>query len=113
MLYALIGPEFVNFWAWRQRKVACRTSEILKDWSRVHGFFAAMGGFVDGKEVLSLQRIEELVRNEEIEYPIVSRQEIGDRSKGDAVTKGLVVSQTAWFLLQCDARSRVGGSVQL
>jgi hypothetical protein len=71
----------------------------------VHGFFAVMGGFVDGKEVLSLDRIEELVRNEEIEYPIVSRQEIEDRSKGDAVTKALVVSQTAWFLLQCAARA--------
>jgi hypothetical protein len=64
-----------------------------------------MGGFVDGKEVLSLDRIEELVRNKEIEYPIVSREEIEDRSKGDAVTKALVVSQTAWFLLQCVARA--------
>jgi hypothetical protein len=64
-----------------------------------------MGGFVHGKEVLSLKRIEELVRNEEIEYPIVSREEIEDRSKGDAVAKALVVSQTTWFLLQCIARA--------
>ena len=64
-----------------------------------------MGGFVDGKEAVSLDRIEELVRNEEIEYPIVSRQEIEYRSKGDAVTKALVVSQTAWFLLQCATRA--------
>lgn len=64
-----------------------------------------MGGFVDDEEVLSLDRIEELVRNREIEYPIVSRREIQDRSKGDAVTKALVVSQTAWFLLQCAARA--------
>jgi hypothetical protein len=64
-----------------------------------------MGGFVDGKEVLSLDRIEELVQNGEIEYPIVSREEIEDKSKGDAVTKALVVSQTAWFLLQCVARA--------
>ena len=58
-----------------------------------------MGGFVDGTEVLSLDRIEALVRNEEIEYPIVSREEIEDESKGDAVTKALVVCQTVWFLL--------------
>jgi hypothetical protein len=57
-----------------------------------------MGGFVDGKAVLTLKRIEELVQNEEIEYPIVSRQEIEDRSKGDGITKALVVLQTAWFL---------------
>src|ERR1700741_4904037 len=30
MLYALIGPEFVLMWAWRQRLVALRTSETLK-----------------------------------------------------------------------------------
>ena len=76
------------------------------DWSRVHGFFAVMGGFVshDGKKMLSRQDIEELVRNEQIVYPIVSKEEIKDRSKGDAVTKALVLSQTTWFLLQCAAR---------
>ena len=74
------------------------------DWSRVHGFFAAMGGFVDGNEMLSLKDIERLVQNDEIEYPIVTREEIQDKSKGDAVTKALVVLQTTWFLLQCAAR---------
>ena len=66
-----------------------------------------MGGFVDGTpgmELLSLEDIERLVRDEEIEYPIVTREEIQDKSKGDAVTKTLVVLQTTWFLLQCAAR---------
>ena len=65
-----------------------------------------MGGFVsdDGKKMLSREDIENLVRNKEIVYPIVSREEILDRSKGDVVTKALVVSQTTWFLLQCVAR---------
>jgi hypothetical protein len=30
MLYALIGPEFVLIWAWRQRITAYRKSETLK-----------------------------------------------------------------------------------
>ena len=64
-----------------------------------------MGGFVDGKEVLSLKRIEQLVQTKQIEYPIVSRQELQDRSKGDTVAKLLAVSQTTWFLLQCVARA--------
>ena len=42
------------------------------DWSRVHGFFAAMGGFFDRRRLLSL---EELVLNKEIEYPIATREE--------------------------------------
>jgi hypothetical protein len=69
-----------------------------------------MGGFVshDGTELLSLEDVERLVRDKEIEYPIVSRDEIEDRSKGDSVTKVLVVVQTTWFLLQCAARGNQG-----
>ena len=75
------------------------------DWTPVHGFFAAMGGFVDGRRLLSLEDIEELVLNQEIEYPIATRGEIEDKSKGDPVTKALVVLQTTWFLMQCVARA--------
>jgi hypothetical protein len=64
-----------------------------------------MGGFVFDAEILSLRRIEQLVEQNEIEYPIVSREEIQDRSKGDAITKALVVFQTTWFLLQCAVRA--------
>ena len=60
-----------------------------------------MGGFVDGTELLSLDDIERLVRNKVVEYPIATREEIQDKSKGDAVTKALIVLQTTWFLLQC------------
>jgi hypothetical protein len=67
-----------------------------------------MGGFVDGQRILSLQDIEVLVGRDEIEYPIASQDEIKDRSKGDAVTKALVVFQTTWFLLQCVARGSQG-----
>ena len=63
-----------------------------------------MGGFVDGTNLLSLSDIERLVQNQEIEYPIATRDEIQDKSKGDAVTEALVVLQTTWFLLQCAAR---------
>jgi hypothetical protein len=68
-----------------------------------------MGGFVYHGDngplrTLSLQDIEELVKKDEIEYPIITKEEIKDRSKGDALTKGLVLIQTTWFLLQCVAR---------
>jgi hypothetical protein len=68
-----------------------------------------MGGFVYHGDngplrTLSLQDIEELVKKDEIEYPIVSKEEIEDKSKGDALAKGLVLIQTTWFLLQCVAR---------
>jgi len=71
-----------------------------------------MGGFVldddNGKpgRTLCLEEIEELVRNDEIQYPIITKAEIKDKSKGDVVTKGLVLIQTTWFLLQCVARAK-------
>ena len=69
-----------------------------------------MGGFVsyDGNKTLSLDDIERLVATDAIEYPIASEDEIKDRSKGDGVTKALVVFQTTWFLLQCAARGSRG-----
>ena len=69
-----------------------------------------MGGFVspDGDVTLSLENIEELVVRNEIEYPIASRDDLNDKSKGDPVTKTLVVLQTTWFLLQCAARGARG-----
>jgi hypothetical protein len=68
-----------------------------------------MGGFVlhDDNEpprTLSLEDIERLVENDEISFPIIAREDIRDKSKGDAVTKGLALIQTTWFLLQCVAR---------
>jgi hypothetical protein len=63
-----------------------------------------MGGFVLDDQTLSLEDIENLVEKDEIEYPIISKDEIKDKSKGDGITKGLVLIQTTWFLLQCIAR---------
>jgi hypothetical protein len=70
-----------------------------------------MGGFElydsDGERPLyplDLQKIEELVRNEAIDFPKIAEKEIEDRSKGDILSKGLAVVQTGWFIAQCIAR---------
>ena len=34
----------------------------------------------------------------------ITKEEIEDKSKGDIVTKGLVVIHTGWFIMQCIAR---------
>jgi hypothetical protein len=68
-----------------------------------------MGGFMlfDGtvkKGVLSFAHFESLLHQEEILFPEVTEEEIQDRSKGDWLSKGLVVGQTAWFIAQFVAR---------
>jgi len=42
------------------------------------------------------------------DFPRISKAEIEDKSKGDAVSKGLVILQTGWFVTQCIARGAQG-----
>ncbi|KAG2070666.1 hypothetical protein BDR04DRAFT_1099678 [Suillus decipiens] len=54
MLAALVAPELVILWAMRQffhagKVVNKFNTELFKgsfQWSRTHGFFAMMGGFI-------------------------------------------------------------------
>ncbi|KAF5310083.1 hypothetical protein D9619_010539 [Psilocybe cf. subviscida] len=78
-------------------------------WTTTHGFFIQMGGFIlydNGypKEVLNYERLAELLRSEKIDAPAVTERDLQDRSKGDAISKAIVVVQTIWFVLQCFAR---------
>jgi len=41
-------------------------------------------------------------------FPRLSKAEIDDKSKGDAISKGLVILQTGWFVMQCIARGVQG-----
>jgi len=66
-----------------------------------------MGGMVadNGQErvKLNLFTYEEYVKENLITTNITLR-EIKDKSKSDALSKGLVVMQTTWFVIQCFAR---------
>ena len=68
-----------------------------------------MGGFKlfdenDPVRTLEPQELQSLARVGEIDFPCITEREIEDRSKGDTLSKGLVVIQTSWFILQCIAR---------
>lgn len=84
-------------------------------WTETHGFFLQMGGFMlcrngqpikalesyDGDDPLSLRR---LILDGKINAPRTTEEEIQDRSKGDFISKFVVVAQTSWFVTQCIAR---------
>jgi len=128
MLLALIAPELVILWAMQQRLMAhslaqkyhgafvyLMRSKLLTDvsvsclehrWTEVHGFFAVMGGFMlfnDDREdgTINLNKLKPYLNAGEIN---ITEKEIEDRSKGNTLTKGLVIIQTRWFILQCVAR---------
>lgn len=80
-----------------------------QQWTMAHGFFIQMGGFVlyeneYPKEVLDYKRLAGLLWDKAIDAPITTESDLWDRSKGDSVSKTIVVLQTTWFLVQCIAR---------
>jgi hypothetical protein len=42
------------------------------------------------------------------DFPRIAIEDIKDKSKGDIISKGLVVLQTGWFVVQCIARASQG-----
>ncbi|KAG0702577.1 hypothetical protein DFH29DRAFT_496717 [Suillus ampliporus] len=129
MVMALIAPELIITWAMRQflsaRKATREFNEFLKlsesaegksasaptvtEWTVTHGFFAWMGGFmlyVNNKPRVTLTPGEllEFVRAGSVDMPIITEEEIDDRSKGDGLSKAIAILQLAWFVLQLIAR---------
>ncbi|KAG1896997.1 uncharacterized protein F5891DRAFT_563029 [Suillus fuscotomentosus] len=79
-------------------------------WTQTHSFFVLMGGFmlyVDGKPYLTLRPdyILTLIRDKCIDAPTLTAKQIYDKSKGNAISKGLVMLQVAWFVMQLITRA--------
>ncbi|KAF9444312.1 hypothetical protein P691DRAFT_837753 [Macrolepiota fuliginosa MF-IS2] len=126
MLYAVIAPELVTLWAIRQRSAAGRIKRDFNDryfpnggtgrWTLSHGFFIQMGGLLFAQEgrdayVITYKELLELIDNGNIDFPSITEEDILDKSKGDFLTKILVVIQTTWFIVQCLVRWAFGLAV--
>ncbi|KAI9507076.1 hypothetical protein F5148DRAFT_981929 [Russula earlei] len=115
MLATVFVPELMVAWALRQRLAAAKLARKHKGegWTTTHGFFAIMGGFMeyDGNRpvrVLLSNQLESYSLTGNGDFPRIAKAEIEDRSKGDALSKTLVVLQTGWFVTQCIARGVQG-----
>lgn len=78
-----------------------------------HGYFVQMGGFMlyndkTRMHVLTGSALESLFIEGKISFPMITEAEIQDRSKGDGLTKAIVLVQTTWFVAQCIARHAQG-----
>jgi len=72
-----------------------------------------MGGFTeyDGNRpvrVLLPEQLQSYSLTGNGDFPRISKAEIEDKSKGDAISKGVVILQTGWFVTQCIARGVQG-----
>ncbi|KAF7346852.1 hypothetical protein MSAN_01824500 [Mycena sanguinolenta] len=105
MFIAVIAPELIVFFAARQLHAALDFSKNCSV-SLTHGFFLSMGGFVsqDGRRPITTMaqlRAEPGYRYNIRETP---RDDILDKSKNDALAKGVAILQGLWFIVQIVAR---------
>ncbi|KAG1797308.1 uncharacterized protein HD556DRAFT_1233551 [Suillus plorans] len=114
MILALITPELIVTWAMRQWFSARLLTRQFKEsayfnlyytWTQMHSFLVLMAGFmlyVDGKPCLVLRPddILKLMRKGCIDFPTLTERQIHDKSKGNVISKGLVMLQVAWFIMQ-------------
>ncbi|KAF4616485.1 hypothetical protein D9613_008691 [Agrocybe pediades] len=139
MLCAIVTPELIIYWATRQwygaREMerefpSIRYGESLIQslvrvkgpltyedsqrrkgikWTKTHGFFLQMGGFVlykQGKPYVVLQwdTLIELYQAGRIDLADITEDKINDHSKADGFGKAIALLQTSWFITQCGAR---------
>ncbi|KAG2070604.1 hypothetical protein BDR04DRAFT_1099910 [Suillus decipiens] len=81
----------------------------FRGWTVTHGFFAWMGGFMlyvndEPRATLTPKELLGFVRDGSVEMPVIVKPDIEDRSKGDALSKGIAILQLAWFILQLVTR---------
>jgi hypothetical protein len=74
-------------------------------WTQAHSYFVIMGSFVifegdDVHHVVTAGELGDLLKNREIR---ITEKEIRYKGRGDVLSKGLVLIQTMWFILQCIA----------
>lgn len=98
-------------------------------WTTTQGHFIVMGGIVlvqpednvDGttdahesesdpnaerkptETILDMKMLEELLKDPNFKITI-TEEELEDKAKGDFLSKGIVILQVSWFIIQCIAR---------
>lgn len=115
MCLGILGPEFPLTYAAGQWSRAKHSVEEFRasgynDWHMRHAFFAEMGGFVfhaqDGDSFpLNATQLHWLLINKYINYPVITKKELWDKSKQDTFVKVITAFQISYLILHCIARA--------
>ena len=115
MCLGILGPEFpltyaAGQWSRAKHSVEAFHASGFDDWDLRKAFFADMGGFFfharDGSPFpLNAAQLHWLVINKFVDYPTISRTEVGDKSKRDTLTKFITSFQVGYLIVQCIARA--------
>ncbi|KAG2033066.1 hypothetical protein BDR03DRAFT_821604, partial [Suillus americanus] len=112
MLTAFMAPEFVVGWAAWQFLHARQVAKAYNNefgWTKTHGFFAWMGGFVlhvnhKPRGILTPDELLQFIREGSVETPAITEADIKDRSKSDTISELVAILQLVWFVIQLIAR---------
>lgn len=58
--------------------------------------------------VLTFRTLKQLLSENLVRFPTITEDEIDDKSKGDALSKGIALLQLAWFIVQIISRATQG-----
>ncbi|GJE87867.1 hypothetical protein PsYK624_039510 [Phanerochaete sordida] len=123
-IVAFFTPEFMAFMAIMEfaeaRQVRKNFADVLLPpearWNLTHAFFAMMGGFTlvkprtngtpgyDNIGAVYPGALYKLAKAGRVDLSLITEEVIKDKSKGDLISKGFVVLQTTWFIIQIIAR---------
>lgn len=111
---AILGPEFVLTAASGQWAAASRSVEAFREagfpqWTMRHAFFADMGGIElnarDSKPFrINSTHLLWLITHGHMNFPVITLEEIWDKSKLDSLAKLITLLQVSYLILQCAAR---------
>jgi len=79
-----------------------------------HSFYLIMGGFATrdeasgGIKALPPSVFALRLEADEIDLPLISEEDIGDKSKGDGLAKAITLGQISWFSVQLVSRLAKG-----
>ncbi|KAJ6533595.1 hypothetical protein B0H19DRAFT_964956, partial [Mycena capillaripes] len=105
MFVAIIAPELMVGFAARQFFTA-RSYSKAYNIPKTHGFFIFMREFVSRTghhPVTTSKQLQDITRYL-TDIRAVDVEDIKDKSKGDAFSKGIALFQGLWFITQCIAR---------
>ena len=100
--YTLINRDIITL----EEPVEPRWIATDNDWEHYREFYLEYNSQLKRSElgVLTLERFKQLVKDNNVEFPVISAADIEDKSKGDALSKLIAIVQTLWFVLQCISR---------
>ena len=117
-LLTLIGPEVIFQLALGEWLLARRWYREMKKmdyekWTMTHSFYANMGGFHlktkdEGIFPINAAKLHFLLKHNYVELPDLSKKQILDKNKAEAIMRLLTLGQICWFSANCIGRGVTG-----